>query len=59
MIYVSCVNKSDINYDSFDHRIFLVRWSFHKYKCLWSVGSKGRGSNLQEETLRTYTPKLG
>ena len=20
----------------------MVRWSLHKYKCLWSVGGKGR-----------------
>ena len=23
------------------HRTPLVRWSPHKYKCLWSVGGKG------------------
>ena len=28
-------------------------------KCLWSVGGKDRGSNLQEETSHTYTLRLG
>ena len=24
-----------------DHRISLVRWSLHRYKCLWGVGGQG------------------
>ena len=29
-----------------DHQTPLVRWSLHKYKCLWGVGGKDRGSSL-------------
>ena len=40
----------------------LVRWSLHKYKCLWDVGGggegKGHGSSLQEGTSHTYTLRL-
>ena len=39
----------------------LVRWSLHKYKCLWDVGGggKGHGSSLQERASHTYTLRLG
>ena len=44
----------------------LVRWSLHKYKCLWGVGGKGqdsggkgRGSSLQEGGSHTFTLRLG
>ena len=40
------------------HHISLVRWSLHKYKCLWGVGGKIRGSSFQERTSHTYTPRL-
>ena len=40
------------------HHAPLVRWSLHKYKCLWGVGSKGRDSSIQEKTSHTYTLKL-
>ena len=42
-----------------DHRAPLVRWSLHKYKCLWDVREKGQGSNLQEGDSHTYTLRLG
>ena len=38
-----------------DHRIPCVRWSLHKYKCLWGVEGKGRSSSFQEGALHTYT----
>ena len=50
MIFYIC-HKSDI-------KIFL-KWSLHKYKCLWGVGGKGWGSNLQEGASHTYTLRLG
>ena len=28
------------------HRTPLVQWSLHKYKYLWGIGGKDRGSNL-------------
>ena len=37
----------------------LVRWSLHKYKCLWSVGGKGQGSSLNEGVSHTYRLRLG
>ena len=37
----------------------LVRWSLHKYKCLWGVGVKGWGSSLQEGASHTYILRLG
>ena len=37
----------------------LVRWSLYKYKCLWSIGGKGRGSSLQKRASHTYTLRLG
>ena len=40
------------------HRISLVRWSLHMYKCLWGIGGKDCGSNLQEEASHTYTLRL-
>ena len=40
------------------HRTPLVWWSLHGYKCLWSVGGKGRSSSLQEGALQTYTFRL-
>ena len=46
------------NWDMY-YRIPLVRWSLHKYKCLWDVGSKGQGSSLQEGVSHTYTLRLG
>ena len=30
----------------------------HKYKCLWGMGGKGRGSSLQEGASHTYTIRL-
>ena len=36
----------------------LVRWSLHKYKYLWSVGGKDRGSSLQKRASHTYTLRL-
>ena len=42
-----------------DHRTPLVKWSLHKYKCLWSVGGKGRSSSLQEGVSHTYILRLG
>ena len=36
------------------HHAPLVRWSLHKYKCLWTVGGKGRGSSLQEGVSHIY-----
>ena len=36
------------------HRTLLMRWSFYKYKCLWGVGGKSRGSSLQEKALHTH-----
>ena len=48
-----------INGNIIYHRTSLMRWSLHKYKCLWSVGSKGYGSSLQEGALHTYTLRLG
>ena len=47
------------NYIYLDHHFPLVQWSLYKYKCLWSVGGKGRGSSLQEGALHTYTLRLG
>ena len=41
------------------HRIPLVRWSLHKYKCLWGVGGKGRGLSIQEGVSHTYKHRLG
>ena len=35
-----------------------MRWSLHKYKCLWGVGGKGWGSSFQEGVSHTYTPRL-
>ena len=35
------------------HRTSLVRWSLYKYKCLWSVGGKGRGSSFRRK-LHTH-----
>ena len=40
------------------HRTPLVRWSLQKYKCLWGVGGKGRGSSLQKRASHIYTLKL-
>ena len=40
------------------HYTPLVRWSLHKYKCLWNVEGKGRGSSLQEGASHTYTLRL-
>ena len=37
----------------------LVRWSLYKYKYLWGVRGKGRGSNLQEGASHTYILRLG
>ena len=37
----------------------LVRWSLHKYKCLWGVGGKGQDSSFQEGVSHTYTLRLG
>ena len=37
----------------YNHHTSLVRWSLHKYKCLWSVGGKGRDSSLQERASHT------
>ena len=37
----------------------LVWWSFHRYKCLWDVEGKGRGSSLQKGASHTYTLRLG
>ena len=42
-----------------DHHAPLVRWSLHKYKCLWDVREMGQGSNLQEGDSHTYTLRLG
>ena len=42
-----------------DHRIPLVRWSLHKYKCLWGVGDKDQSSSFQEGASHTYTLRLG
>ena len=28
------------------YHALLVRWSLNKYKCLWDVESKGRGSSF-------------
>ena len=47
-----------INGNIIYHRTSLVRWSLHKYKCLWSVEGKGQGSSLQERALHTYTLRL-
>ena len=47
--------KNMINY----HCTPLVRWSLHKYKCLWGVRGKGQGSSLQERDSHTYTLRLG
>ena len=41
------------------HRTPLVRWSLHKYKCLWGVGGKGRGLSIQEGASHTYKHRLG
>ena len=43
------------------HQTPLLRWSPHKYKCLWGVGGGGKGcdSSLQEGASHTYTLKLG
>ena len=41
-----------------NHRAPLVRWSLHKYECLWGVGGKSRGSSFQEGTSHTYTLRL-
>ena len=41
------------------HRAPLVQWSLYKYKCLWGVGGKGRGSSIQERVSDTYAPRLG
>ena len=38
---------------------YCVRWSFYKYKCLWSVGGKDQDSRLQEGVSHTYTLRLG
>ena len=43
------------------HRTLLMQWSLHKYKWLYSVEGKGRGSSFQEETSHTsytYTFRL-
>ena len=50
--FVSDGNK--INYHT-----LLVRWLLYKYKCLWGVGAKRRGSSLQEEASHTHTLRLG
>ena len=42
-----------------DHRTPLMRWSLHKYKRLWGMGDKGRGSSLQEGISHIYTLRLG
>ena len=41
------------------HYTPLVQWSLHKYKCLWGVGGKGRGSSIHEGVLHIYTLRLG
>ena len=48
-----------INNIIINHRTPLVRWSLHKYKCLWGVGGKGWGLSLQEGVSHTYTLRLG
>ena len=40
------------------HRASLVRWSLHKYKCLWGVGNKGWDLSFQKEALHMYTLRL-
>ena len=47
------------NGNKINHSTPLVRWSLYKYKCLWGVGGKGRGSNLQERASHIYTFRLG
>lgn len=41
------------------HCTSLVRESLYKYKCLWDVEGKDRGSNLQERVSHTYVLSLG
>ena len=40
------------------HHASLVRWSLHKYKCLWGVGNKGWDLNFQKGALHMYTLRL-
>ena len=61
--YYSCVllilTYICLEINKINHRTPLVRWSLHKYKCLWGVGGKGQGSSLQEGVSHTYTLRLG
>ena len=52
-------NSISIETSPNDHHTPLVQWSLHKFKYLWGVRGKGRGSNLQEEASHTYTLRLG
>ena len=57
----SALNALDLNevYEIIYYYTLLVRWSLYKYKCLWSVGGKGRGSSLQEGVSHIYILRLG
>ena len=39
--------------------IRVIKLFAYKYKCLWNVGGKSRGSNIQKEVLHIYTLRLG
>ena len=39
--------------------IRMIKLFAYKYKCLWNVGGKGRGSNVQKRILYIYTLRLG
>ena len=52
-LVIDYITKIELN-----HREPMARWSLHKHKCLWGVGSKGQGSSLQKEVLHTYTLRL-
>ena len=59
MIHMIQIGLVIINNIIINHRTPLVRWSLHKYKCLWGVGGKDWGLSLQEGVSHTYTLRLG